>query len=76
MNTAGLIDEAVDLMERGKDGQASHVLLTAAIECDDPSLAPRIKELGEQGLERAGRFRKGNWNEIVKLAEARMGAAV
>jgi hypothetical protein len=71
MNAETLVDEARGLMEQGKDGRAADMLITAATECRDPALAARIRDLGADGLARAGRFRRGRWQEVVRLAEAR-----
>ena len=75
MSTEGLISEAQDLMDRGKDSHASHVLLTAAIECKDPSLAGHIRDMGTTGLARAKWYRKGTWKEVVRVASERSVAA-
>ena len=74
MTTEALVNEAQDLMDHRKDSRAAHVLLTAALECHDPSLAGRIREMGATGLERAKWHRRGTWKEIVRVASDRSAA--
>jgi hypothetical protein len=74
MTTEALVNEAQDLMDSRKDSRAAHVLLTAAIECKDPTLAGRIRDLGATGLDRAKWGRRGTWKEIVQIASDRSAA--
>jgi hypothetical protein len=74
MTTEALVEEAQDLIDRGKHARAADVLLTAAIDCHDPALAGRIKELGAQGLERSSWYRRGTWREVVRVAEKHTAA--
>jgi hypothetical protein len=74
MTTEALVNEAQDLMDHGKDSRAAHVLLTAAIECRDPTVAGRIREMGATGLQRARWHRRGTWKEIVRVASDRTAA--
>jgi hypothetical protein len=71
MSAETLVDEARELIDRGKHARAADVLLTAAIECRDPALASRIRDMGAQGLDRASWYRRGTWKEVVRVAEAR-----
>ncbi|MGN6380864.1 MAG: hypothetical protein ACTHNU_18070 [Gaiellales bacterium] len=74
MTAEALVNEAQDLMDRGKDSRAADVLLTAAIECKDASLAGRIHDMGTAGLERAKWYRKGTWKEVVRVSSTRAEA--
>ena len=76
MTTEALVNEAQDLMDSHKASRAAHVLLTAAIECHDPTLAGRIRDMGSNGLERAKWYRKGTWKEIVRVSSDRAAATV
>jgi hypothetical protein len=74
MSPETLVDEARRLMADGKRRRAADLLITAASGCQDPELAARIRDLGEEGLGKAGRFGKGPWKEVVRIAGARAGA--
>jgi len=65
------IEEARRLLSEGQDKKAADALNRAAAECRDPAQAAKIKSLAEQGRERAGRFRKAQWDEAIRLAELR-----
>jgi hypothetical protein len=65
------IEEARRLLSVGEDRKAADVLNQAASGCHDPAQAAKIKSLAEQGRERAGRFRKAQWDEAIRLAELR-----
>jgi hypothetical protein len=65
------IEEARRLLTDGQDRKAADILNQAASECQDPAQAAMIKSLAEQGRERAGRFRKAQWDEAIRLAELR-----
>jgi hypothetical protein len=74
MNVRGAIDEARALM--GTDEKrAARILTDAAVECHDAAEAREIRALGEQGLAAAGRFSRGRWQEVIRLAD-KHGAAV
>jgi hypothetical protein len=74
MDVRAAIDEARSLMGQD-DKRAARMLVDAAVECTDPAMAREIRELGEQGLANAGRFSKGRWQEVIRLAE-KHGATV
>jgi hypothetical protein len=76
MSPESLVDEARRLMADGKSRRAADMLITAASGCQDPELAARIRDLGQDGLDRAGRFGKGPWKEVVRIAGARAGTPV
>ena len=75
MDPEKAIEEAKRLLAEGKDKKAAQLLTDAAYRTHDPELERRIRELAVQGLERAGFFGKGRWNEIIRVAEARSQAA-
>ena len=35
----------------------------------DPEIEREVRELAAQGLERAGRFGKGRWEEVIRIAD-------
>ncbi len=74
MDVRAAIDEARSLMGQD-DKRAARLLVDAAVESTDSAMATEIRELGEQGLANAGRFSKGRWQEVIRLAE-KHGAAV
>jgi hypothetical protein len=74
MNVREAIDEARGLMGRD-DKRAARLLTDAATSCTDPAAAAEIRALGEQGLASAGRFSRGRWQEVIRLAE-KHGATV
>ena len=57
------------------DKAAARTLTDAAVACTDPGMAREIRAMGEQGLADAGRFSKGRWQEVIRLAD-KHGAAV
>ncbi len=75
MDPEKAIEEAKRLLAEGKDKKAAQLLTDAAYRTHDPELERRIRELAVQGLERAGFFSKGRWNEIIRVAEVRSQAA-
>ena len=68
MDVRAAIDEARGLM--GQDEKhAARILTDAAAACHDAGMAREIRALGEQGLANAGRFGKGRWEEVIRLAD-------
>ena len=63
------------MMDRGDDKAAARTLTDAAVACQDPEAAREIRALGERGLASSGRFSKGRWQEVIRLAD-KHGAAV
>ena len=47
------------------------MLTDAAYATHDPDLERSIRELAMEGREHAGRFGKGRWEEIIRIAELR-----
>jgi hypothetical protein len=71
MNQA--IEEARRELAAGHDKQAARLLTDAAYDTHDPELEHEILELARQGREKAGRFGKSRWDEIIRIAELRGG---
>ena len=70
-NVQGLLGDARDHLESGDDKQAARLLTDAAYHTHDPEIERQVRELASQGLQRAGRFRKSRWEEIIRIAELR-----
>jgi hypothetical protein len=66
-----LMTKARDRLAAHDDKQAARLLTDAVYHTHDPRVEQQVRELAEQGLERAGRFRKGRWQEIIRIAELR-----
>jgi hypothetical protein len=64
-----LVAQARNELAAGKDKQAARLLTDAAYHTHDPEIEREVRELAAQGLERAGRFGKGRWEEIVRIAD-------
>jgi hypothetical protein len=64
-----LVVKARDHLAAGDDKQAARVLTEAAYHTHDPELERQVRELAAQGLDRAGRFGKGRWEEIIRIAD-------
>ena len=64
-----LVAQARDELADGNDKQAARLLTDAAYHTHDPELERQVRELAAQGLERAGRFGKGRWEEIIRIAD-------
>jgi hypothetical protein len=71
MDVSGTIDEARRKLAEGHDEEAARLLTDAAYRTHDPDLERRIRELAVEGREKAGRFGKGRWDEIIRIAEVR-----
>jgi hypothetical protein len=69
-----LVAQARDGLAAGKDKEAARLLTDAASHTHDPKLEQEIRQLATQGLERAGMFGKGRWNEIIRLADLHKSA--
>jgi hypothetical protein len=64
-----LVTQARDDLAAGKDKEAARLLTDAAYHTHDPEIERQVRELAAQGLERAGRFGKGRWEEIIRIAD-------
>jgi hypothetical protein len=65
------IQEARRELSAGHDKQAARLLTDAAYDTHDPELERQIRELATEGREKAGRFGKSRWDEIIRIAELR-----
>ncbi|MFZ0377975.1 MAG: hypothetical protein WCD11_23345 [Solirubrobacteraceae bacterium] len=68
-NVAGLVTEARGCLAAGDDKKAASLLTDAAYGTHDPEIEQQVRDLAAQGLERAGRFGKGRWKEIIRIAD-------
>jgi hypothetical protein len=64
-----LVTQARDGLAAGKDKEAARLLTDAAYHTHDPRIEKEVRELAAQGLDRAGRFSKGRWEEIIRIAD-------
>lgn len=68
-NVTGLVSEARDRLAAGDDKEAARLLTDAAYGTHDPEIERQVRDLAAEGLERAGRFGKGRWKEIIRIAD-------
>ena len=68
-----LVLHARDRLAAGNDTEAARLLTDAAYHTHDPEIEQQVRELAMHGLERAGRFGKGRWEEIIRIADLRAG---
>lgn len=68
---AETIEMARQELAAGRDKEAARLLTDAAYGTHDSGLEQRIRELAVQGREQAGRFGKGRWDEIIRIADLR-----
>jgi hypothetical protein len=68
-NVQGLVIQARDRLAAGDDKEAARLLTDAAYGTHDPEVERQVRDLAAQGLERAGRFAKGRWKEIIRIAD-------
>ncbi len=68
-NVKDLVTEARDRLAAGDDKEAARLLTDAAYGTHDPEVERQVRDLAAQGLERAGRFGKGRWKEIIRIAD-------
>ncbi len=70
-NVQALVAKARDSLAAGDDKEAARLLTDAAYHTHDPEIERQVRGLAAQGLERAGRFGKGRWAEIIRIADLR-----
>jgi hypothetical protein len=70
-NAEALVTKARDHLATGDDKEAARLLTDAAYSTHDPEIEQQVRELAAQGLNRAGRFGKGRWTEIIRIADLR-----
>lgn len=68
-NVRALVENARQELAAGNDKQAARLLTDAAYHTHDPEIERQVRDLAGQGLERAGRFGKGRWEEIIRIAD-------
>jgi hypothetical protein len=70
-NVQGLVVTAREHLAAGDNKEAARLLTDAAYHTHDPEIEQQVRELAAQGLDRAGRFSKGRWEEIIRIASLR-----
>jgi hypothetical protein len=70
-NVPDLVVEARDHLAAGDNKGAARLLTDAVYHTHEPELVQQVRELASQGRERAGRFSKGRWEEIIRIADLR-----
>jgi hypothetical protein len=73
VDIAQTIDDARRELEAGHEKKAARLLTDAAYRTHDAELEHRIRQLALQGRDKAGRFGKGRWDEIIRVADMRGG---
>jgi hypothetical protein len=68
-----VVARARDELAAGDDKRAAELLTDAAYQTRDPEIERQVRELAAQGLERAGRFSKGRWKEIIRIVDSLHG---
>jgi hypothetical protein len=71
MNVAESIAEARRELAAGHGKEAGRLLSEAVYETHDPEQERQIRTLAVEGREGTGRFGKGRWDEIIRIAELR-----
>jgi hypothetical protein len=64
-----LVNQARNELAAGNDKEAARLLTDAAYHTHNPEIERQVRDLAAQGLERAGRFGKGRWEEIIRIAD-------
>ena len=64
-----LVEQARAELGAGNDKQAARLLTDAAYHTHNPEIEQQVRQLAAQGLDRAGRFSKGRWEEIIRIAD-------
>ena len=64
-----LVNQAQNELAAGNDKEAARLLTDAAYHTHNPEIERQVRDLAAQGLERAGRFGKGRWEEIIRIAD-------
>jgi len=69
-----LVSQARGYLDAGEEKKAARLLTDAAYHTHDPNIEQQVRSLAQQGLERAGRFGKGRWEEIIRIADLHAAA--
>ena len=67
----GLVLEARDHLKSGDNKEAARLLTDAAYHTHDPKIEQEVRDLAAEGIQQAGRFGKGRWAEIIRIADLR-----
>jgi hypothetical protein len=68
------MEQAREQLAKGKLGSAVEYLGDAACGTRDPRLLHEMHEMAEEGLERSGRFSKGEWKRVLKTLDKKLAA--
>jgi len=68
-NVQALVAQAREALAAGNDKEAARLLTDAAYHTHDPEIERQVRELAAQGLDQAGRFGKGRWEEVIRIAD-------
>jgi len=71
MESVEMVAEARRALAEGHEKDAARLLTDAVYGTHDPEVEREIRALAAQGREHAGRFGKGRWDEIIRIAELR-----
>ncbi|MCC6223052.1 MAG: hypothetical protein IT201_06125 [Thermoleophilia bacterium] len=75
MGARDLLDEARRELDAGNGKNAARLLTEAAYATRDAALEAEIRSLAQRGRDGAGRFGKGRWDEIVRIADLRTASS-
>jgi hypothetical protein len=64
-----LVNQARNELSAGNGKEAARLLTDAAYHTHNPEIERQVRELAAQGLEQAGPFGKGRWEEIIRIAD-------
>ena len=64
-----VVAKARERLASGDDKNAARLLSDAVYHSRDPEIERQVRELATEGLERAGRFGKGPWKEIIRTLD-------
>jgi hypothetical protein len=65
-----IVTKARDELAAGNDKKAAEVLTHAAYHTRDAEIERQVREVAAEGLDRAGRFGKGRWKEIIRTVDS------
>lgn len=66
------MEQAREELAKGKLGASVGLLGDAVSGTRDPELLREMKQMAEEGLERSGRFSKGEWKRILKTVDKKL----
>lgn len=68
-------ERAREELDKGKLGAAVGLLGDAVSGCRDPQVLLEMHQMAQEGLERSGRFSKGEWKRILKTLDRKLATA-